>query len=67
MLGLAPAAPSGGLAIDGPALPEWLGRVELRRLRIGKAVVAMAFERDSAATGFSLLEQKGALRVTMTV
>jgi glycogen debranching enzyme len=67
MLGVSPAAPAGGLAIDGPSLPEWLRRVELRRLRVGGAVVGMAFERDSAATGFSLLEQKGSLRVTMTV
>jgi glycogen debranching enzyme len=67
MLGISARAPDGALAISKPVLPDWLSRVELRRLRVGEAVVSLAFERDGGVAGFSLLEQEGPIRVTMTV
>jgi glycogen debranching enzyme len=65
MLGLTAHAPSSTLAVIRPKLPSWLGRVEVRNLRIGGATVGLAFTQSDGVTGFSLLEQEGELTVTM--
>jgi len=65
MLGLTTHAPSRTLAVIRPKLPAWLGRTELRHLRIGEASVGLAFTQTDGITGFSLLEQEGELTVTM--
>jgi glycogen debranching enzyme len=65
MLGLTTHAPSKTLAVIRPKLPGWLGRVELRNLRVGDATVGLAFTQSDGITGFSLLEQDGELTVTM--
>jgi glycogen debranching enzyme len=65
MLGLTTHAPSKTLSVIRPQLPGWLGRVEMRNLRIGEARVGLAFTQSDGITGFSLLEQDGELTVTM--
>jgi glycogen debranching enzyme len=65
MLGLTADASSRTLAVIRPRLPEWLGRLALRNLRIGGARVGLAFTQSDGITGFSLLEQVGELTVTM--
>jgi glycogen debranching enzyme len=67
LLGISPRAPDDGLGVDRPVLPEWLGSVEIRAIRIARASVSLSFRRIGAgATGFSLLEQEGDVRVTMS-
>jgi glycogen debranching enzyme len=65
MLGISADAPGGALRIERPALPDWLGRIRLERLRVGEASVTLEFKRDGRVTGFALLEQEGELGVTM--
>jgi glycogen debranching enzyme len=65
LLGLEPGAPERTLAVVRPRLPEWLGRVDLRDLRIGDARVSLAFTQNNGITSFSLLGQRGELTVTM--
>ena len=67
MLGISAQAPEGTLTVHHPVLPEWLGRLELRGLRIGRSRVSLAFERDGAVTGFSLLEQRGPIKVNVAL
>jgi glycogen debranching enzyme len=67
MLGISANAPANSLAIDRPRLPEWLGNVELRDLRIGASKVSLAFHYSATgSTAFSLVEQHGDVRVTMS-
>ena len=48
-------------------LPDWLSGVDLRSLRIADATVSVAFHRASGGvTSFSLIEQQGDVRVTMS-
>ncbi|HME03691.1 MAG TPA: amylo-alpha-1,6-glucosidase [Solirubrobacteraceae bacterium] len=65
MLGIFPDAPGGELRIERPLLPDWLERIRLERLAVGDARVTLDFKRDGRVTGFALLEQDGALDVTM--
>jgi glycogen debranching enzyme len=67
LLGISAHAPENWLIVDRPRLPDWLGSVELRDIRVGEARVSLAFNYSaSGATGFTLLEQQGDLRVTMS-
>ena len=66
MLGISANAPAGLLTLDKPRLPSWINRLEIRGMRVGAAVLTLAFERDRGITGFSLLEQKGRLNVVMS-
>ncbi|HLH64451.1 MAG TPA: amylo-alpha-1,6-glucosidase [Solirubrobacteraceae bacterium] len=66
MLGVTPHAPDRNLSIIQPHVPSWLGRVELRRMRLGDARVSLAFTQADGITGFSLLEQEGEVNVTMS-
>ena len=65
LLGLSANAPARSLTIERPALPDWLRDVRLERLRVGDASVTLDFQREGAATGFTLAEQTGQLNVTM--
>ena len=65
MLGISANAPAQALTIERPALPDWLGRIRLERLRVGEASVTLDFRRDGRATGFTLAEQTGEVNVTM--
>ena len=65
ILGISADASAGGLTIEHPALPDWLGSVRLERLRVGGATVTLDFQRQGEATGFTLAEQVGDVNVTM--
>jgi glycogen debranching enzyme len=66
MLGISAHAPQNRLTVDRPRLPDWLGAVEIRGIRVGESKVSLAFRQTGTSTGFSLLEQQGNVRVTMT-
>jgi len=66
LLGISPRAPGRALTVNSPVLPEWLGKVELRGLRVGDATVGLVFEREGATTRFSLLERSGAVEVKLS-
>jgi glycogen debranching enzyme len=66
MLGISAHAPTNSLTVDQPRLPDWLGTVEIRGIRVGNSKVSLAFRQTGPSTGFSLLEQQGNVRVTMT-
>ena len=67
LLGITPDAPQNTLTVERPRLPEWLGSVEIRDLRIGASTVSLAFHYSPAgSTGFALLDQQGDLNVTMS-
>jgi glycogen debranching enzyme len=65
MLGLSAHAPSRTLSVMRPTMPDWLGRAELRGLKIGQATASLAFTHTDGVTGFSLLEQERELTVAM--
>jgi glycogen debranching enzyme len=63
LLGLYPYAPSRLLLLD-PHLPAWLPTLTLRDLRVGDAVVSLAFQRQSdGRTGFRVLSRQGRLHL----
>ncbi len=66
MLGISAHAPENRLTVDRPRLPDWLGDVEIRGIRVGRSKVSLAFRQTGPSTGFSLLEQQGDVRVTMS-
>ncbi|WP_187368716.1 amylo-alpha-1,6-glucosidase [Baekduia soli] len=66
LLGLRADARSGALMVDQPLLPPDVARLELHGLRIGEGSVSLSFRSEGGVTGFSLLEQHGAVRVTMS-
>jgi glycogen debranching enzyme len=66
MLGISAHAPSNMLTVDQPRLPDWLGAVEIRGIRVGDSEVSVAFRQAGPSTAFSLLEQQGDVRVTMS-
>ena len=65
LLGLQADARSGSLTVHHPLLPDWLEEVQLSRLRIGNARVALRFRREQDITSFSLIESDGDVQVTM--
>jgi glycogen debranching enzyme len=65
MLGLSANAPARELRIERPALPEWLGSLRLRGLRVGDASATLRFDRGGESTSFTLAEQSGELNVTL--
>ena len=66
MLGVSADAPNGTLTVHEPHLPDWLGEVELRNLRVADSRFGLHFRAERGATAFSLLESSGSVRVTMT-
>ena len=67
LLGISAHGAERRVAIDRPALPGWLGHVELEGVRVGAAEVDLCFDRTIADNvGFSLLAQRGDARVTMS-
>ena len=67
LLGISADAPDNGLSVERRTLPDWLGSVEVCDIRVGGARVSLSFARTAAAsTAFSLLEQEGDVRVTMS-
>ena len=64
MLGISARAPEGTLVVTEPRLPEWLGSVELRDLRVGTGRASLRFTRHGSSTAFALVEPAG-VRVIM--
>ena len=63
MLGLWAYAPLNAVIIE-PELPEWLPRLTLRGLRVGKGRVSIQFKRQAGGkTDFRVLERDGPIRV----
>ena len=54
MLGIRADAPAGKLYVD-PHLPSWLPDVTLRGIRVGGAVLDVAFSRDGKETSWTVL------------
>ncbi len=67
MLGLYPFAPLGFLALVRPRLPVWLPTLTLERLRVGRAVVDIRFDRrPDGSASWSVIRQRGRLAVVGT-
>jgi glycogen debranching enzyme len=66
LLGIEADALAGTLTFNHPVLPQGLGHVQLRGMRVGKAAVSLSFRGEDGATGFSLLGQQGDVRVLMS-
>ena len=62
-LGLEPDATENTLRVVRPVLPDWLGEVSVRGLRVGKATVDLLFRRQHGETSVVVLEQHGPLHV----
>jgi glycogen debranching enzyme len=65
MLGVSARANENLLTVNKPHLPRWLGRVELRNMKVGENTLSLEFHREGDATSFSLLEKEGNVRVVM--
>jgi glycogen debranching enzyme len=65
LLGISANAPEGVLSINDPRLPEWLGKLEVRDLKVGSSQVSLSFSRDDDRTSFSLVGKEGDVRVTL--
>ncbi|HEV8580561.1 MAG TPA: glycogen debranching N-terminal domain-containing protein [Thermoanaerobaculia bacterium] len=64
LLGVYPFAPARTLALVQPQLPEGVGAVTLRRVRVGDAVVSIRFERAGDGTvAHEVIERQGELLV----
>lgn len=65
ILGLEPDAVAGRLRIVRPILPPWLGRVTLRGVRVGPAIVDLQFVGQAAGTQVTILRQDGILAIDL--
>jgi glycogen debranching enzyme len=63
LLGLIPEAFEKRLRISRPLLPEFLDRLDLRRLHVGGAVVDLAFRRRRQGVGVNVVKLQGELDV----
>jgi hypothetical protein len=67
LLGISAHAPDNRLTVDQPLLPDWLSSLDIRDIRVGGSRLSLSFRRSgTGGTGFSLLEQQGDVRVTMS-
>jgi glycogen debranching enzyme len=64
-LGLEPDATEHLLRIARPALPDWLGEVSVRGLRVGSASADLIFRRHHGETSVVVSEQSGPLHVVV--
>jgi glycogen debranching enzyme len=64
-LNLQPDACNGILRIVEPDLPSWLGRVTLRGLRVGSAVLDLGFVSHDGISSCQVLHKSGRIRVTI--
>ena len=65
MLGLQPDAFNRRLVIRHARLPDWLDWAELRRLRIGQAVVDLCYERGADGTTVAVTHRDGDVQVSV--
>jgi glycogen debranching enzyme len=64
-LNLQPDACNGILRIVEPDLPSWLGRVTLRGLRVGSAILDLSFDSHEGISSCQVLHKSGKIRVTI--
>jgi len=64
-LNLQPDACNGILRIVEPNLPEWLGRVTLRGLRVGSAILDLSFASHEGISSCQVLHKSGKMKVTI--
>ena len=64
-LGLTPDARGHRLELVRPALPEWLSNVRLRNLRVGDALVDLAFKGDPGSISVEVLRRTGDIDVVV--
>jgi len=67
MLGLRPHADHNELELFRPQLPDWLGRVTLKNLRVGEAAVDLLFHRWRGTTSAEVLRKVGDISVTIRI
>lgn len=62
-LNLRPDAINNCLRITDPALPDWLGRLTIKGLKLGKATVDLVFDTQHGSTYGQVLSKSGPVRV----
>jgi glycogen debranching enzyme len=69
VLGVRPDAEHGRLVIKNPRLPGFLSWYEVHRMRVGRALVSLRFERSGSRTHVDLVDVSGdpSLRVSIEV
>ncbi|HVL53453.1 MAG TPA: glycogen debranching N-terminal domain-containing protein [Vitreimonas sp.] len=65
MLGLTPHAARHELELHQPHLPDWVGRVTMKNLRLGPAAVDVLFHRWRGTTSAEVLRKAGDISVTI--
>ena len=65
LLGLTPEAFERRLRIVHPILPDFLDRLQLRRLRVGTATVDLEFQRDQRNVRVDVLRSNGSLEIVV--
>jgi glycogen debranching enzyme len=64
-LGMQPDARSRRLELLRPALPDWLPELRVRNLRVGDALVDLAFAGDTGSISVEVLRRAGDLDVVV--
>ncbi|HWH24891.1 MAG TPA: amylo-alpha-1,6-glucosidase, partial [Candidatus Limnocylindria bacterium] len=64
-LGMRPDAANQRLELVRPALPDWLPDLHIRNLRVGEALVDLAFGGETDSISVEVLRRSGALDVTV--
>ncbi|MDQ4041182.1 MAG: amylo-alpha-1,6-glucosidase, partial [Actinomycetota bacterium] len=67
MLGMRPDASARQLELMRPSLPEWLPELTIENLRVGEAVVDLAFHREAGATSVEVLRRTGELAIVVRI
>ena len=62
-MNLQPAACNQQIRIVQPSLPDWLGTVIIRGLRIGKASLDLSFSNHDGYSSLQILRKEGSMRV----
>src|SRR5262249_2374032 len=65
-LGLSVEAAARRLSFNNPALPEWLGQLSLRELRVGDGEVDLDIRRHERDVEVTVVNRKGDVRVVVT-
>jgi glycogen debranching enzyme len=60
---LIPDGANNTLFVVDPCLPDWLGRVEMRGLRVGTAVIDLCFTTDNGISSCQVLHKSGKAKV----
>ena len=58
-----PDAVNNCIRIVEPALPEWLGKLTVKGLKVGKAQIDLAFDTSNGSTVCQILRKSGDVRI----